>query len=233
MSAPLVFTQLIQILYNLVDTFWLGKLGRAAVSAPTVSWPIIFTVTMFAGGFSTAGLALVSQYVGAGKWERVDKVVGNLLVIMGVLAVVFGVGGYFAAPWILQAIGVPSDVYSDALAYLRVIFISMPFSFVVYVFAMVLRAIGDMWTPTKINVATVVLNAILDPIMIFGWFGFPALGVAGAALATALSNAVASLVGVIILVKGWKHIHVRWEHLRLDQSVVDKIVRIEHRCGAV
>lgn len=231
LSTPLIFTQLVQILYNLVDTFWLGRLGRAAVSAPAVAWPIVFTVTMFGGGFATAGLALVSQYVGANKWERVDKVVGNLLVLLGALSIVFGVLGYVFTPQILHLLRIPEDVIPEAATYLRIIFASLPFSFVVFVFSMVLRAVGDMWTPTKINLATITLNAILDPVLIFGWLGAPAMGVAGAAIATALSNAVASMVSLVILFKGWKHIHVRLEHLIPDGSLISKIVSIGTPAG--
>ncbi len=225
LSAPLIFSQLVQIIYNLVDTFWLGRLGRVAVAAPSVTWPILFTIIMFGGGIATAGLALVSQYVGANRWEDVDRVVGNLLVVVGILAVVFGVLGYFLAAQLLHLLNTPPTVFPYAKEYLQVLFLSLPFTFVVFVFSMVLRAVGDMWTPTKINLATILVNVVLDPIFIFG-YGVPRMGVVGAALATAISNALASLAALIVLVKGWKHITVRREHLAPERRIVSKLLRI-------
>ena len=226
LSAPMIFSQIVQIVYNLVDSFWLGRLGRAALAAPAIAWPLIFIAVMFAGGFSTAGLALISQYVGAGKWEKVDKVAGNLLSFIGILAV-FGAGiGYVLAPWLLHLIGTPADVYPLALGYLRVLFIALPFSFGSFVFGTVFRAVGDVWTPTKINVAALTFNAIIDPLFIFGWAGVPALGVVGAAVATALSNALASVVGIGLLFTGWRHVKLHTRDLLFDAAVLRKMLKV-------
>ncbi len=226
LSGPIIFNQLIQIIYNLVDTFWLGRLGRAAVSAPVVSWPIIFTVTMFGSGFATAGLALVSQYVGANKWERVDRTVGNLLSFLGMLSLVFGLLGFIFAHQILMFLKIPNDVLPLASSYLSVIFISLPVVFVNFVFSMVLRAIGDTLTPMKVNVASLLLNMILDPVLIFGYGFIPPLGVLGAAVATVVSNAVASIIAVVILATGWKGIKVHLHDLIPDTDIISKIVKI-------
>jgi putative MATE family efflux protein len=226
LSAPMIFSQIVQIIYNLVDSFWLGRLGKAALATPAISWPLLFTVVMFGAGFSTAGLALISQYVGAGKWERVNRVAGNLLSFLGLLAVIAGIIGYIWAPGLLHLIGAPSDVFPLALQYLRILFLALPFSFGSFVFGVVLRAVGDTWTPTKINVAALTLNAIIDPFFIFGWAGLPQMGVVGAAVATALSNALASIVGVALLFSGWKHVHLHFCDLWFDWKVLPKMLRI-------
>ncbi len=226
LSGPIIFNQLVQVLYNLVDTFWLGKLGRAAVSAPAVSWPVIMTVVFFGNGFATAGLALVSQYVGAGKWEKVDKIVAQLLLVLFAVALVFGALGVIFARDVLSLLGVPPDVLPLASDYLRILAVAFPFTFAGYVFGTALRAMGDTKTPMYINVFTIALNAILDPLFIFGAGPLPAMGVSGAAVATAISNALYSLVGLIILFTGWRHVHLRFGHFIPDTDIMGKIVRI-------
>ncbi len=222
LSGPIIFNQLVQVLYNLVDTFWLGKLGRAAVSAPAVAWPVIMTVVFFGSGFTTAGLALISQYVGAGKWERVDRTIAQLLILSFGLALFFGTLGVLFAFPVLQLLGVPADVLPLATVYLQILSASFPFTFAGYVVGTALRAIGDTKTPTFVNVFTLTLNAVLDPLLIFG----ADMGVAGAALATAIANAVYSLVGLIILFKGWRHVHLRPNHFSPDFEMLEKIFRI-------
>ncbi len=226
LAGPIVFNQLVQVLYNLIDTFWLGRLGRTAISAPVVSWPIVFTIASFAGGFAAAGLALVSQYVGANRWDKVNKSVGNILMFLFLLSIAIAFLGFVYTGPLLMAIRTPHDVFALAKSYLSIIFLSLPFMFVGVTFSVVMRAVGDTMTPMKVNVFTLILNGILDPILIFGLFGLPRLGVEGAAIATGLSNAVTALIAIIILAKGWKHIHVRFDDLFFDKKLLGKIIKI-------
>ncbi len=226
LAGPLVFNQLVQILYNLIDTFWLGRLGRAAVSAPIVAWPIILTVTMFGRGFASAGLALVSQYVGANRWDKVNRVVGNLITFLGFLSVLVAIFGFVFAGDILRLIRAPADIFQPSLLYLSVIFAAIPFLFIGFIFSMVMRAIGDTITPMEVNIFVLTLNAVLDPMFIFGFGPIPALGVEGAAIATAISGFVSSIIAVIILFKGWKQIHVHLRDFVPEVGIISKIVNI-------
>ena len=168
----------------------------------------------------------MSQYVGANKWEKVDKVVGNLIAFLGLMAVFAGVLGYIYTGDLLHLIRVPLDVFPLAYSYLSVIFVALPFVFIGFIFSMVMRGVGDTMTPMKVNVFTLALNAILDPLFIFGFGPVPKLGVEGAAIATALSNFVASLIAVLILTKGWKHIHIHLSDLVLDRRITRRIIKI-------
>jgi len=129
LAYPLVFFNLLFIIYNLTDTFWLGKLGREAVSAPTVSFPFIWTMMSFGAGFAIAGFAFVSQYAGAGQWDKAKHNIANLLTLMFFSSFTLGIIGFFITPWILRILGVPADAYDNAVVYLRVMFIGIPFSF--------------------------------------------------------------------------------------------------------
>ncbi|KPJ73582.1 hypothetical protein AMJ52_03420 [candidate division TA06 bacterium DG_78] len=202
LAYPLIFFNLIFIIYNLTDTFWLGKLGREAVSAPTVSFPFIWTMMSFGAGFAVAGFAFISQYAGAAQWDKVKHNIANLLTLMFFSSLLLGVIGFFIAPWILYVLGVPADAYMNAVIYLRVMFLGVPFTFEGFAFSFALRAIGDTKTPTIINSVAILLNVVLDPLLIFGIGPFPRLEVLGAALATIIAYSVASILSIYLIFSG-------------------------------
>ncbi|ASJ09989.1 MATE family efflux transporter [Thermococcus sp. P6] len=226
LAYPLIINQLVQVLYNLTDTFWLGKLGRVELAAPGTAWPLVWFFMSIGMGFATAGFAFVSQYVGAGEYEKANRAAGALYSLMMLFAVGVGLFGVLSAPYLLRFMSVTDTVYPYALAYTRVIFAGIPFSFTLFAFNFLLRAIGDTRTPVKINMATVFLNILLDPLLIFGWFGFPRLGVMGAAIATMLSNTLGSLVGGYLLFTGRVGIHLTMENLKPDPAFYSRIFRV-------
>ncbi|WP_084177564.1 MATE family efflux transporter [Palaeococcus pacificus] len=226
LAYPLIISNLVQVLYNITDTFWLGKLGREALSAPGVSWPLIGTLMSLGMGFATAGFAFVGQYIGAGEYEKANKAAGALYSLMLFFSAAVGVIGYLLTPYALGFMKVTDNVYPYALAYLRIIFIGIPFSFTSFAFSFLMRAVGDTKTPVKINLFTVALNIVLDPLLIFGLFGFPELAVKGAALATIFSNSLGSLIGAYLLFTGRVGIHLTRETLRPDLSFYKKIFRV-------
>jgi len=231
LALPLMFINMIQVLYNLADTFWLGRLGKEAVSAPTVSWPVIATMMSFGAGFVMAGLSLVSQYFGAGKFKKVSKIIGNLYSGMFLFAVVVSVLGFVFSGYILKLMKTPPDVYNNANTYMKIIFLGIPFAFAGFVFSFSMRAMGDMMMPVKVNLITIILNAILDPLLIFGIGIFPKLGVAGAAIATVISNTLASLIGLYIFFSGKHGIKLSLSDFEIDGNLMKKIFGIGIHSG--
>lgn len=223
LAWPLIVSNIIQVLYNITDTFWLGKLGREALSAPGVSWPLIGTLMSLGMGFATAGFAFVGQYIGAENYEKANRAAGALYSLMLIFASVVALVGVLITPYALKFMNVTSTVYPYALAYLRVIFVGIPFSFTFFSFSFLMRAVGDTKTPVKISLFTVALNILLDPILIFGWLGFPKLGVEGAALATITSNSLGSLIGAYLLFTGRAGIHLTRETLKPDLEFYKRI----------
>lgn len=122
--------------------------------------------------------------------------------------------------------GVSDTIFPYALRYTRVIFAGIPFSFTLFAFNFLLRAVGDTRTPVKINIGTVLLNLVLDPFFIFGWGPFPQLGVVGAAVATMLSNSLGSLIGGYLLFTGKVGIHLTPETLKPDFHFYSRIFRV-------
>lgn len=226
LAYPLIFFNLLFIVYNLTDTFWLGKLGREAVSAPTVSFPFIWTMMSFGAGFAIAGFAFVSQYAGAGQWDKAKHNIANLLTLMFFSSFILGIIGFFITPWILHILGVPADAYDNAVIYLRVMFIGIPFSFEGFAFSFALRAIGDTKTPTIINSIAIILNVILDPLLIFGIGPFPRLEILGAALGTIISYSIASILSIYLVFSGKLGIKFYLSDFKPDFGLYKKMFKI-------
>ncbi|NJE07056.1 MATE family efflux transporter [Thermococcus sp. M39] len=226
LAYPLIINNMVQVLYNLTDTFWLGRLGREELSAPGTAWPLVWFFMSIGMGFATAGFAFVSQYIGAKRYDKANKAAGALYSLMMIFAVLIALLGLIITPYALRFMRVTPEVYPFALNYIRVIFIGIPFSFTLFAFNFLLRAVGDTKTPVKINMLTVFLNIVLDPLLIFGWFGFPKLGVVGAAVATMFSNSVGSIIGGYLLFTGKVGIHLTLENLKPDWNFYARIFRV-------
>lgn len=226
LAYPLIINNMVQVLYNLTDTFWLGRLGTEELSAPGTAWPLVWFFMSIGMGFATAGFAFVSQYIGAKDYEKANKAAGALYSLMMFFALLVALFGLLIAPFALKFMKVTPEVYPYALGYIRVIFIGIPFSFTLFAFNFLLRAVGDTKTPVKINMFTVFLNIVLDPLLIFGWSGFPRLGVIGAAVATMFSNSVGSLIGGYLLFRGKVGIHLTLENLKPQWEFYAKIFRV-------
>ncbi|USS40910.1 MATE family efflux transporter [Thermococcus aggregans] len=226
LAWPLILNNLVQVLYNITDTFWLGKIGREALSAPGVSWPLIGTLMNLGQGFAVAGFAFVGQYVGAKLYEKANRAAGALYSLLLLFASITAVIGFIITPKALEFMKVTPNVYPYALTYVRIIFVGIPFSFIGFAFSALMRAAGDTRTPVKINMFTVFLNVILDPILIFGLFGLPKLGVAGAAIATVLSNTLGSIIGTYLLFTGRTPVQLSLRDLKPDFDFYKRIFKV-------
>ncbi len=223
---PIALSSVVQTFYNLVDAYWLGKLGRAQLSAPFISFQLIFFIVSFAIGFATSGTSLVAQYTGAKDSLRARKVTGQILLFLtGFVFILSFVGFLFATP-LLILLRTPTDAFSFTQGYLKTMLLGLVFSVPFFVYQGVLNGYGDTKSPLKVQLITVLMNLILDPIMIFGWFGFPAMGVIGAAIATIISRSLASLIGLYELFSGKRGIKITLKCLIPDIDILKKVIKI-------
>ena len=222
LAGPLIVNNLVQVVYNITDTFWLGKLGREALSAPGTVWPIIGTLMALGMGFATAGFAFVGQYIGAEKYEKANRSAGALYSLMLLFSTATAVISLAVLPYALHFMKVTPNVYPYAKAYAQVVFAGVPLSFAFMAFSALMRASGDTKTPVKISMLTVGMNIVLDPIFIF----FLGLGVEGAAIATLLSNGAGAIIGARILTSGKASLHLTRETLKPDFEFYGRIFHI-------
>ena len=225
-SVPIIIANLLQTAYQLIDTLWVGRIGANAVAAVSISFPILFLILSLGGGLGIAGTVLVAQYKGRNDQKNVYKVSEQTLIMMVGLSIVLSIIGYILTPALIRFMGAEPAVFDGAVSYLRISFIGVVFLFGYFVFQSLLRGFGDAKTPMYIVLLTVVLNAALDPLFIFGWGIFPAMGVSGAALATLLTQGIASVIGIGMLFTGKYGIHLKKENLKPDFTLMKKIFRL-------
>lgn len=226
LAGPLIVNNLVQVVYNITDTFWLGKLGREALSAPGVTWPIIGTLMALGMGFTTAGFAFVGQYIGAEEYEKANRSAGALYSLMLFFSVITAIVSVLILPYALRFMKVTPTLYPHAKTYATIVFLGIPFSFTFMAFEALVRATGDTKTPVKITLLTVLINIVLDPLLIFGWGPFPELGVAGAALATVMANTTGSIIGLYLLFTGRVALRLSPSSLRPDFKFYGKLFRV-------
>jgi putative MATE family efflux protein len=209
LAVPIVLANVLQSGYQLIDAFWVGRLGGAAIAAVSLSFPVMFLMFAIGGGLSIAGSTLIAQYVGASNGEMVSHVAGQTLLMVILVSLFLGIIGFTLAPDLLRLMGVAPDVYPGALGFMRVSFVGLVFNFSFFVFQSIMRGIGKPTLPVYIVLGTVLLNFVLDPLFIFGWGPVPGYGVMGAAIATLGTQGVAAIIGIAVLRLGRHGIHVR------------------------
>jgi putative MATE family efflux protein len=222
LAVPIMGANILQVAYQLVDAFWVGRLGAAAVAAVSITMPLMFVLIAAGMGFAIAGTTLIAQYTGARDHKMVDHVAAQTLLTILAVSVVLGALGFALAPWLLHLMGVTPDVYRNALSFIRVVFIALPFTFLYAMVQALMRGVGEVKVPLYIVAGTVVVNFFLDPILIFGWFGAPAMGVTGAAIATLIAQLMAAIVALWVLFGGRFGIHVRWRDFKPDFAFVKR-----------
>jgi putative MATE family efflux protein len=180
--------------FSITDAYFLGRLGTvplaAVISALFVVWMIYSTLQIVTIGIT----AMVSRAVGEKRPEHAAYVANQALWFGLGLALLLTVVGYYITPVFFRIMGTDPDVTREGIAYLRVMFIGSTTLLLKEVFGAVFQATGDTRRPLVVTTVAVILNVILNPLLIFGLWGFPRLETAGSALATILSYAAASLM---------------------------------------
>ncbi len=230
LAWPIVALQLLQVTYNIADTFWLGQFDTDALAAISLAFPLIFLLISLAGGFTAAGSILVAQYTGADSDHSAGRVAGQTLSFVSVLAIGLGIVGYLLTEDMLAALPSQQEtkeaVIPLAADYMEVFFLGIVFMFGFFVFSSVMRGYGDTKTPMRVMLASVAVNVVIDPILIFGVGPVPQLGIQGAAIATVASRGLGSILGIYILFFTDAGPDVDVSHLRPDLDVVRDIVRL-------
>ncbi|MBP6689599.1 MAG: MATE family efflux transporter [Hyphomonadaceae bacterium] len=190
-SLPVLGTSMLQSLNGSINSIWVGRLlGEEALTATVNATLILMFLLGAMFGIGMSATILVGQAVGAKDLARAKKVVGTTAVFVLVLSLATALVGYLASEQILTWMGTPAASLPLAEAYLRVIFLSMPFLFFFAFMVMVQRGAGDAKTPFRFMTLAIVLDIIFNPLLISGLGPFPQLGIAGAAVSTLLSQAI-------------------------------------------
>jgi putative MATE family efflux protein len=228
-SLPILFANILQSLNGSVNSIWVGRyLGEAALTATSNANTVMFLLIGAAFGVALAATILIGQYVGASNLRETKRVVGTSATFFAAISVAMAAAGLLLCRPLLLAMRTPPESLELAVAYMRVIFLALPFLYM-YAFVMaVLRGAGDSKTPFLFMLLSVGIDIALNPVFIFGWGPIPRLGIAGSALATFVAQAV-SLTALIRHLYRRKHMlclhRDELAYLKVDWTVVGTLVR--------
>jgi len=228
-SLPILFANILQSLNGSVNSIWVGRyLGEAALTATSNANTVMFLLIGAAFGVALAATILIGQYVGANNLRETKRVVGTSATFFAAISVAMAAAGLLLCRPLLLAMQTPPESLELAVAYMRVIFLALPFLYM-YAFVMaVLRGAGDSKTPFLFMLLSVGIDIALNPVFIFGWGPIPRLGIAGSALATFVAQAV-SLTALIRHLYRRKHMlclhRDELAYLKVDWTVVGTLVR--------
>jgi putative MATE family efflux protein len=192
--VPLMLSNVLQSASGTFTSIFLGRmLGVGALAAASSIFPMLFFLISFFFGIASASTVLIGQAYGAHDQPRLSRAAGTTLSFAVVFGVVIGGFGLYFDRAILHLIGTPPDVFEGAVAYARIIFMTLPILFIYLGYTTFLRGIGDSRSPLIVLVASTAIGIVLTPMLIRGAFGLPALGI----IAAPISNIISTTCGLI------------------------------------
>lgn len=202
LAAPIVAARLLASTQESIDAIFLGRVSTEDLAAPAAAAPLIWLFAGLGMGINSTLSALVSQAVGARDYAAAQRYASQLLGLTLALALGSLASILLFAESIFRLQGFEGRALELAAAYAAIGALGMPFLLLMFYFNSVMASTGDTRTPFKISALSTLLNVILDPILIFGLFGVPAMGAVGAAIATTASRGVAVAIALALLARG-------------------------------
>lgn len=227
LSIPGMISSILHTFFQLIDAFWVGKLGAEALAAISGCSFVLWAVFALAALSSTGIATLVAQNIGAERPDDARFVAGQGMIISTISSILFTIIVFVTQDFFYDLMGLDAAVTANAREYMSIVIIALVFSFWFTGLDAVFRALGDAKTPMKILAIALTLNAILDPFLIFGWLGLPAMGIGGAALATAITEVFAAALCVYYL-KRKKFIPtlIHSQKIKIDWGIIRHILGI-------
>lgn len=222
LAVPIVCTSFIQTMYNLTDTFWLGKLGEANQAAITLVSPIQSIIQNLGSGIVSAGSVLLSQYNGAGKPEKARDVSSHVFVCSMLFSIICSALAFIFCPFIIMWLGAEGDVSTLAQIYLRIVILDMPFLFMINSFQIVKQSQGNTFSPMLLNLVGVILNMILDPLLMV----VLDFGIGGAAFATLFAKVPCGIIAVHYLFKKDEPLRVTLKGFKFQSLYIKQILTL-------
>ena len=222
-AVPLMFSQLLQILFNAADTIVVGKFaGEQALAAVGATGSIVFLLTSLFNGLSTGSNVIIARYLGMGQEKRIEEAVHTSVFMALVCGVFLTAVGIILAPYLLRMMNTPEAIITRSTLYMRIYFAGVIFLLVYNFASAVLRSKGDTKRPLYYLLISGIINVLLNlfTVIVLQW------SVAGVAIATVVSEAVSAALVCMALVKADDATHLDFRRLRAVKSIVLDIMRI-------
>ena len=226
MALPIIIAMLVQALYNIVDSIYVSRVSESAVTALSLAFPVQNMQIGFATGIGVGVNSLLSKSLGEGDRETADRTAGNGILLMLIAVALFMLFGIFGARPYYEMQSHVAETVEGGISYVSICCIFTLGIFVEILGERLLQASGRT-VYTMITQGTgAIINIVLDPVFIFGYFGIPAMGIAGAAVATVIGQWVAALLAVVFNLTRNPEVQLGLRYLRLRKAVVGPILTV-------
>jgi putative MATE family efflux protein len=229
MGVPSMFGFISENIYNLVDTWWVSRLpgAEAGVAAltffATIRW-LFFSFNQFVGPGS---VAIISRRYGEKEYDLAETAIKETLILKFAFGGFSGIVGFFTVEYMLRLLGAEGQALTDGIEYGRIIFLGLAVMYATYSIYTAMRSMANPRMAMYLMIAANLLNIGLDPLLMFGYLGLPAMGIKGAAIASVLSYVIVFLVGIGLLNANITNVPLRWKSkYRVSWDNMVRIMRI-------
>ena len=226
LAVPMILEMIMESVFAVVDVFFVGRLGANAIAIVGITESMMFIIYAVAMGIGVGGMAMVSRRIGEKDPDGAARSATHAIYLGTAAALVIGVFAVIYAPDLLAALGAEPAVVAEGTLFARLM---LGGNFVVvflFLLNSIFRGAGDAALAMRVLWTANILNCILDPLLIFGIWPFPDLGVTGAAVATLIGRGVGVILAFYYLLNGTKHFTIRREHWRIDTERLKRLVKI-------
>ena len=226
MSLPMMISMLVQALYNVVDSIFVSRIDENALTAVSMAFPIQSLMIALGAGTGVGVNALLSRSLGEKDYDRVNKAAGNGIFLAGINYLVFLLVGILVTTPFYLSQTKDAQILSYGQQYLTIICCCSFGMYGQFIFERLLQSTGRTFYTMITQSIGAIINIILDPIFIFGYFGVPKMGVAGAAIATVIGQIVAGTIALVINIKKNDEIQLKVKGFRPDGKTIARIYEV-------
>ena len=226
MALPMILSMLVQALYNVVDSIFVAQINENALTAVSLAFPIQNLMISFASGTGVGINALLSRSLGEKNFDRADKAANTGLLLNLITCVGFALFGLLASRFYFSVQTADQEIITYGHQYLSIICVFSIGLFLQISFERLLQSTGKTFFTMITQGTGAIINIILDPILIFGYFGLPKMGVAGAAAATVIGQIIAMLLGIFFNLTKNHEIHIGGKKLKLHRQTAASIYQV-------
>ena len=226
MALPMIISMLVQALYNIVDSVYVSQVSESAVTALGLAFPVQNMQIGFAVGIGVGVNALLSQSLGRKDQETANWAAGQGIFLMMVATVIFMLFGFFGVRPYYEMQSNVAETVEGGIAYTQICCLLTVGVFVQVLCERLLQATGRAMQTMILQGTGAIINIILDPVFIHGWWGMPKMGIAGAAVATVIGQCVGAVLGIYMNVRHNPDIHMHLKYVKPNWKIIQPILTV-------
>lgn len=226
MSLPVMLSMFIQSLYNIVDSYFVAKLSEKALRATSLAYPVQIIIVALGVGTGTGLNSLISRSLGANKQEKADQAAMHGFIAAILSSLIFIIFRFTLMDKFFDYFTKDPTVKAMGMEYLGLVSTFAFFSIIQITIEKMIQGTGKMVWAMIIQLVGAIINIILDPIMIFGLYGFPAMGIKGAAIATLIGQGAGALLGIIVLFSDIIDLNINFLNFKFSKGIIKEIYNV-------